>query len=191
MQRSLWIIVSVLFMALGAPTAHAGTEYAYTGNPYTNCYGSYALSATMCQGLFAPSITLDVTSGTPLDSLINSNITANIYAFSFTDGSALDINQGDTSALSVIISTDYTGDITAWTIDGGCFDLALNQCMYSTSNDLDESVLGRPISGVAINFDDSGEWTKKAVSTPEPSNCLLLGVALVGLLGARRKLLHV
>jgi hypothetical protein len=188
----------------------ADTLYTYKGNDYTNCVGSY------CFGPEALSITFETTlTGSALDNLpIFTNITATVTAFSFTDGSGLDLNQGNTTNFAFSIETDSTGNIintifAGWEIEAGCYNYSMASvgappCPYASSisqlGSMDQSgaytyyldglgLLQRKLVRGGEESLSPGTWTMEVVSTPEPSSDLLLGVGLLAVLtlAARRK----
>jgi hypothetical protein len=190
-------LLGLLLMLSGS--LWADTVYTYTGNPYAFCYGP-----TVCTGA-TPflSISFDVKAGTPLDNLpLGSNITADVSAFSFTDGIVATITQANATSELFLIATNASGDIISWAMfanimpsNGPVFLTSLfTDNVANMPGGLDQTVVdlrcsqrcGPFAGGYVLN--DPGQWVVR--NTPEPSSLLLFGTGLVGLAWRKRMLLH-
>ncbi|MGA9568799.1 MAG: PEP-CTERM sorting domain-containing protein [Candidatus Acidiferrales bacterium] len=176
----------------------AGTIYAYTGNTYTTCIGTYASSGTTCAGSYALSLTFDVMAGTSLANLApGTDITSDVSSFSFTDGAALSLTpltNANATGFDFQIGTNASGEITSWLINAD-FIPFLNGTELSAETLSDAPVLvdqtfveqledGAAVSeGVGSSY-TLGNWTMTVTPTPmpEPSSLLLVGFGLLGLL---------
>lgn len=196
------LLCAVCFLGLPPAAQADSTTYTYTGNAFTNCYNAYA-------GTCAHE-TVSITLGAPLgDNLNAANIGASITAFSFSDGSGLNVNPSNFLFGNFFLSTDSSGNITHWSGQAGfCLDPScstidfvdtLNGLFQGTpiSASLDFATINYPTGNPCItptpSFDatactlldtayvgnNPGTWT---VSTPEPSTMLMLGSGLIGLL---------
>jgi hypothetical protein len=188
----------------------ADTIYTYQGAQYnvsSGCAGSYCSGGPY--GLVA---TFAVAAGTPLTSLNNVDITADVTSFSFSDGSGFVITQADnTFSDQFIISTDANENITIWTLNvcttppyfapgssagGACMDTywipSYPQVLDRTSW-TDGSEDGQCFAygqGVVQSSNCLGNFvtTLPGSTTPEPSNLVLIGAGLLGLLAYREKI---
>jgi len=211
MKTRQWIILAVLSVAIGAPTAHADTVYTYTGNAYNpaDCLGVYCSG-----GPYAMSITFDTTlTGSALDNLTidtvaGGDLTADVSSFSFADG-ILTINQGNAilnpEFTSFDVSTDDNGNITAWSLSALCDPvcgpsqpddqvIALSRSIppFAINDVTDQSAVYACSTsecsalaaggGLGDNFGPAGTWTSSATVTNTPEPSSLLPVA-AGLLG--------
>jgi len=185
--RAVRVLLVSTLLAIGlAQSARAQTVYTYTGNPYTTCLGTYCSG-----GPFALSITFDTTlTGSALDSLTLSNITADISTFSFTDGSGLNINQSNAylPPTFFFIATDASGAITDWiivtwlTANGPEMTTRYDGTPANTF-DASEYFSGGTLIDYGYNT-AQGTWSSPMSNTPEPSTALLYLTGLLGLVGA-------
>lgn len=180
------VILLAVMSALPTLPAAAGvlTLYTYTGNPYTSCLGTYD-----CNGATPYiSVTFQTTlSSSQLDNLNGLDITPDVSSFSIWDGAAVFINSADPHYTdSFDISTDATGNITAWSITAATQE---NPSVFA------HTISGPPPSGDGsgictpgpngnlcpnggFNAGDSGIWSAPT-QTPEPPGLLLLAAALI------------
>jgi hypothetical protein len=152
-----------------------------------------------------------VAAGTPLTSLNNVDITADVTSFSFSDGSGFSITQADTTfSDQFVISTDANENITIWSLNacttppyfapgssaaGACMDTywipSYPQVLDRTSW-TDGSEDGQCFAygqGVVQSSNCLGTFatTLPGNSTPEPANIFLIGTGLLALLIIRMK----
>ncbi len=195
-------------------TLRAQTVYTYTGNAYdlADCLGAYCSG-----GPYAMSITFDTTlTGNALDDLTigtvtGGNLTADISSFSFNDG-ILSINQGNAGSSEFDVTTNNSGNITAWQLTAACYpdcgpgytddneeaysynlppfglnDVTDQGGVYSC-NSVDCSAL-RNEGGLGANFGPAGTWTSTSMGavTPEAPSYLLFGTGLLILAGLTYK----
>jgi hypothetical protein len=185
MRKLLWTIPALLFLAIGAPNAHADSTYTYAGQPYSTT------SPNFCNGTYLPVCTSIGVSGTitlanPLgDNLVNAPVTP--LMFSFTGGTnAFDLTQASSLAIeSFEFSTDASGNITEWalnlaTLGSNCSQPFNFVCLgtfsnvngagdfsaYDFNHGTPSEVFGAGTNSVA------GSWT--VVPTPEPSTFSLM-----------------
>jgi hypothetical protein len=189
-------LLSLLCLVLPG-SLRADTIYSYTGNPYTVNLGTYS------GGTYSLSVSFDVAAGTPLDSLApDTNITADVTSFSFTDNHGLSITPANLIGASdqFYVGTDSSGDITTWFVVADGTDAAIpGDAFHAFSYSpfpppfatapyyADESQLYviSPFSDVGLAFNENlpGTWTSSVTSTPEPSSFSLFGT-LLGLAAA-------
>ncbi len=194
MARYKLLQIAGLFLAglaFTAATTKADTTYTYTGNPYNFCDGTYVCTGTSP----AMQITFDVASGTVLNNLSLTDISADITSFSITDGQSapLTILQGPPNGVE--IGTDASGNIISWSITDS--DLAFTPFLRirsffsgnlpGMSGDISTIFISNGqsfMSGDGGAF-PLGTWT--ATGVPEPSSVPLLGIGILALTGLKFK----
>src|SRR5580658_1813906 len=121
------LVYSIGLLCLMLPSSlRANTTYSYTGNAYTSCYGSYVAGGAIC-AIYAVDLSfLTSLTDSELDNLSNDDISATIrgLGFTVTDGFGgfgcyfdyFPCGTGEPDLFLATITTDATGDITAWSI---------------------------------------------------------------------------
>jgi len=190
------VLVLGALLAVGlAQSARATTLYAYTGNPYTSCAGTYTCNGTTP----ALSLTFDTTlTGAALDNLVfgtvgGGDLTAYVTSFSFTDGTGFSLTQANAEGLYAFdVSTDASGNITSWSMSASPQDappyldaVTLSPGVnpyYPQGHDLTLETCcdGFSYIGYGEEYSDPGTWAQP-VATPEPSTPFLLLVTGLGL----------
>lgn len=185
-----------LAAALYAPSARADTfTYTYTGNDFTTLAAGGGAPQVFTE---TPSETNDqivvsfTVSSALGDNLINSLLSPT--SFSLSDGVDTITNTSanlDSAATYFYVSTDGSGNITGWSIDGrtntaGVLDqietewpVASNEYVDFAGHDDDNS---NGTYATAQSFTE-GTWTvadDTTAATPEPSSLLLLATGLAG-----------
>jgi hypothetical protein len=203
MRKSLWIILAVLLVAIGAPAAYADGVFTLGNNPQPNeqniLFGSTQTGATVFGSTNSTdtavrfSSTTDVlmvtSSGqakvTAMDGLVN-DITTTIPGFTFADFIL--------NPFKPAVNSDLT--VTATMSDGSVFtfgpygSISGNNFLTITTSG------GERISSVTIDspggFQDLRQPRISGISpVPEPSSLLLFGSGALGLMGVlRRKLVR-
>jgi hypothetical protein len=188
-SKILWVwggIVCVFLLSIAfCPLASAtGITYTYTGNAFTNFGGNYSCAGGVGECAVSLSFTVATAFGgnTPFGGF-------SPISFTFSDGTNM-LTQTNAQASFFELSTGPSGAIYQWAIFA-C-DYSIDVCI-DTFNDpgglspygpgVGDSSPGNPaLSDYASNSNNPGTW-----STPEPSSILLLGAALLGLFGTRRR----
>jgi hypothetical protein len=172
LQKSVIIGILIAFSA----TVKADTIYSYTGNDsiVQGIQGTLYTTSDSVTGSFTTSVPL-------ADDLSLATITP--FSFSFTDGVQTITNLTNTSpdAFSYI-STDSSGNIIQWAIDletatGTNYIVTEYVQGFSTEDG------GRYRFNLGENQGPEGDWS----SVPEPSGCVLMSTALLGLALLARK----
>ncbi len=188
MKHFLLAFVATLACALG-PGALAAT-YTYTGNTYAGANGAYNTGM---------SITGEFTTAAPLAAnLVGQDISGLVLTFTFSDGvTTITDADGTLAAFNTIpgiqVSTDGSGDITAWAIFARDLPLAtaindvnsiistINSGMIAVQDQgADDSICtavnGVPsctsyspgTQGTGINFSNPGSWVTTLPPPPPP-----------------------
>jgi hypothetical protein len=183
----------------------ADTAYTYVGKAYNDCLGSYTCNGTtpFLSVTFVTSL-----NGAALDNLSGADITASVSNFYFNDNAGLSITNTDATDSDFTVTTDSSGNITAWSIFaesasslGSAYFNALLTC---------STVSLCSVEGTAIDFSDfnlavsngaigtggggglitnsPGAWGSPQ-NVPEPSSLILLASGLFGIvkMGRPRK----
>jgi hypothetical protein len=132
-------------------SATGATAYAYTGNPFTSCNGTYCTG-----GPYALSLSFVTTlAGSALVNLPYTDISSTIRSFSVTDGTGLVITEKTVGAYaSISISTDASGNIVGW-LAGGYANNS-NVQMQTNFNSPYGFVVGSDFSETTASF--AGNW---------------------------------
>ncbi len=132
-------------------SATGSTTYAYTGNPFTSCNGTYCTG-----GPYALSLSFVTTlAGSALVNLPYTDISSTIKSFSVTDGTGLVITEKTVGAYAGIsISTDASGNIVGW-LAGGYANNS-NVQMQTNFNSPYGFVVGSDFSETTASF--VGDW---------------------------------
>ena len=207
LRVTMFLVCSLCVLVWGGASAVADETYAYTGNSYNLCSGSYVSPCSQYRITGSFTTTLDLFH---LRNLTNFVIPSyDIASFSFLDGSGLAINQSNARTSLFEITTNSFGNITSpqgWDV----FLVGQNGEMSTSSCDIAPCIGAQDwsqtvgLTGNATDagyaqgaFENPGVWHGLApelapVPTPEPSTLFLFGTALLGLigLGLRRKRLE-
>jgi hypothetical protein len=177
----LFVILSFLMLP---GSLLANTIYTYSGNPYTSCGGTYTCNGTTP----VLSITFETSSmGAALDNLSGDNITATIESLSFTDGTGLSLTSCAVSTCSVVVSSNSSGDITAWQVIPLEPSPAVGYYVFSEYGFGMNEDYSQTSTSSTVGYGDTttqGIWSapSTAIPTPAPSTIYLLGPGIVGLL---------
>ena len=211
LAKKLGLSIGVLGLVCAAlpGSLRADEMYTYTGQDYNELGGTYTSG-----GPYALSITFDTSlTLAQLASLPDTDITADITSFTFSDGSANNIiDPGNSTSFDFTITTDASSDITAYSItalvtpldetgqfyqDFASFATTTGQEDFSQNyaeiSDVEQGSTnyGKNESYANTNYEDKGSWSAPASTTaaPEPGTLPLFGIGLIGvlLLAARRK----
>ncbi len=159
MRKSLWIILAVLFVAIGAPYAHADAlVYTYTVTFDPSLYGATFTTKPM-QAVTAPNAILTTTD------LRSYSLTGSFYLGTFDE---FILNYGGGGAQGILTSNGL-GTASATYSSNDAFTL------------IDYSTPGTYSSGIAT-------LSVSAVPEPATLDLMLAGVGLLGLLMVMRKL---
>ena len=159
MRKSLWIILAVLFVAIGAPYAHADAlVYTYTVTFDPSLYGATFTTKPM-QAVTAPNAILTTTD------LRSYSLTGSFYLGTFDE---FILNYGGGGAQGILTSNGL-GTASATYSSNDAFTL------------IDYSTPGTYSSGIAT-------LSVSAVPEPATLDLTLAGVGLLGLLMVMRKL---
>ena len=159
MRKSLWIILAVLFVAIGAPYAHADAlVYTYTVTFDPSLYGATFTTKPM-QAVTAPNAILTATD------LRSYSLTGSFYLGTFDE---FILNYGGGGAQGILTSNGL-GTASATYSSNDAFTL------------IDYSTPGTYSSGIAT-------LSVSAVPEPATLDLMLAGVGLLGLLTVMRKL---
>jgi hypothetical protein len=172
----------------------ADTVYTYTGNPYTECFGTYGPGSGTCNGT-TPFVS--ITFKTPLAGAQLDNLSAifpTITTITLTDNAGVTLTtqdfNGPNSSGHGWIYTWSNGDIYEWGFGAQWYASALPNSdwysIYSTgsySGFDDTSIYSDPSSSLGGSGQSvhPGVWSGPQ-SVPEPPILYLLGVALLGLM---------
>ncbi len=159
MRKSLWIILAVLFVAIGAPYAHADAfVYTYTVTFDPPLYGATFTTKPM-QAVTAPNAILTATD------LRSYSLTGSFYLGTFDE---FILNYGGGGAQGILTSNG----------------LGTTSATYSSNDEftlIDYSTPGTYSSGIAT-------LSVSSVPEPATLGLMLAGVGLLGLLMVMRKL---
>ena len=191
MTRRIWLAL------LAATVAQAGTIITITNDIYNFCGGDYCSG-----GPYSLLATLDVESGTnldnlsfdqgPLDTGTGGDIEPYVTSFSFSDGSGFVITNANATATFLNITTDVSGNVTAWYFNvsdpEGNFETYWFPTYPQVYYDSNQNGFGSDscfeygitsLSGTACQGTATTATTGGTV--PEPSALLLLSAALLAL----------
>ncbi len=159
MRKSLWIILAVVFVAIGAPYAHADAlVYTYTVTFDPSLYGATFTTKPM-QAVTAPNAILTTTD------LRSYSLTGSFYLGTLDE---FILNYGGGGAQGILTSNGL-GTVSATYSSNDAFTL------------IDYSTPGTYSSGIAT-------LSVSAVPEPATLDLMLAGVGLLGLLMVTRKL---
>lgn len=191
-MRVVRLLMGLLCVLALAASARADEIYTYHGNQLATS-GSYP-----CFGACALSGSLTLAQALPANQVTTVQFPA-VLSWSFTDGSGVAWTNSNSNPNAFLgsFTTDISGQIVRWTLNGGTATVGSNTYQWYSSKQLGcgillvcddySKILGT--NALAQTF-APGSWTMTATSTvPEPSSLLLLIIGIVSLAMVRRRLL--
>lgn len=180
----------------------ADTTYTYTGNTFTACTDLF-VSGSGCQGsvniFFETSLT-----GSALDNLSDDDITNSLVLATITDGEEAytgpigcgPVCNNGINFVTVHISTNAVGDITAWSIVGDNTNQGGNVEAHITSTNFEDTgavtvntyaLCGTISCASTASVRKAGTWSAP-VGTPEPSPATLMLIGVVLAIALRKRI---
>jgi hypothetical protein len=183
-MKKIATLCFVLAMFAGASSLKADVTYTYTGQDFTDVYGS------------APYSTSDHLSGwisepTPLAPGEHDYV-GSLPDFSFTDGRYI-IDSANSGFSLLDLFVEPSGQIDTWFFILDSTDAVFGSCesvqsSFDCSSGVQDFTFDQVSNSGGENFDSPGTWRLGAI--PEPASAALLGsglIGIVGLLGDRKR----
>jgi hypothetical protein len=179
-QMRLAALICLVVGLFLSSSVKADTVYTYTGQPFVVFNGPDGTCPPVCNlsGSLTLSSPLPPNSSGPLD-------LANVLNFSFTDGN---VTINESNLYDAISSFNYNTNNTGqmWYANYVLYSY-VPTFLFSNQLGGDHVSVDDPVDGYyTADSGGLGTWTTSAVTTPEPSSLLMLGLGAFALLGFKK-----